>query len=57
MIGLDIWLALICAKRSIPLDSLILEENTTANTTVAKAKSVKSPFFGANDFAFAYALA
>ena len=36
---------------------LNLTEIVTAQSTVAKAKSIVSPFFGVNDFAFAYAKA
>ena len=33
-----------------------LTEIVTANSTVAKVKSFLSPYFGAKDFAFAYAV-
>ena len=57
MIGLDNRPDLIRAKRSTPNGLLKPTGNITAKNTVAKAKTVASPYFGANDFAFAYALA
>jgi hypothetical protein len=58
MIGLDIRPTPECAKWSTPVRLLNRTgKNSNANNLVAKAKSVVSPYFGANDFAFAYAKA
>ena len=55
MFGLDKRIPHICAKWSTPTASLIRWKNIIANNFVATAKKLVSPYFGANDFAFAYA--
>ena len=58
MIGLDRWFPLVGAMPRMLEISLNLEYNTVAkNNLVAKAKAIVSPYFGANAFAPAYALA
>ena len=58
MIGLDRRFPLLGAMPRMLEISLNLEYNTVAkNNLVAKAKSVVSPWFKANDFAPVYALA
>ena len=55
MIGLDNWLLVFCAKWNIIVHASSVNKQTTANNIVSKVKSVVSPYFAANNFAFAYA--
>ena len=57
MIGLDRRLPLSRAMPRMLENSLNLEYPSFAKTTLAKAKSLVSPFFTANDFAPVYASA
>ncbi len=55
MIGLDRRSTLIGAKPRVLETSLNLKRTSIAKTTLAKAKSLVSPYFTANNFAPVYA--
>ena len=55
MIGLDRRSTLMGAKPRVLEISLNLKRTSIAKTTLAKARSLVSPFFKANDFAPVYA--
>lgn len=56
MTGIDTCFPLVCAKSSLveQLEKRI-DHTIRAKNTIAKAKSVVSPYFGAKDFAMAVA--